>query len=275
MENVRMTTLLEAYSDALNRVKNSPEGRKAVAYWQPLVTTRAGELACIQDAQSGDNKARLYLFIRSIPQLGSSLKKFLGPDSRVSNARVRNGDDTEFVSEAMIILDQALQSYRPAKVTAGKSLINDFSMWIRNATMTQGMKLNRQANRGYITGKVAKDDQVHVSSYDAHIEAGGDDIASLHDTEKGITLLDAWQTFVDDPSLDSGKDPTLRAILKFFLAREDFDVNAAAKKFGKTNMTIRTKLSSIAPILQDHGISYEDFGSLIQTHGGKSLAETL
>jgi hypothetical protein len=274
MENVRIT-LLEAYSDALNRVKKSPEGRRAVAYWQPLVTTRAGELACIQDAQSGDNKARVFLFIRSIPQLGSSLKKFLGPDSRASNARVRNGDDAEFVSEAMIILDQALQTYQPAKVTAGKSLINDFSMWIRNATMTQGVKLNRQANRGNMTGKVAKDDQVRVGSYDAHIEAGGDDVVSLYDAEKGTTLLDAWQTFVDDDGLDDGKEPTLRAILKFFLAREDFDVNAASKQFDKTNMTIRTKLSSMAPILQDHGISYEDFSSLIRTHGGKGLAKTL
>ncbi len=274
MENVRMT-LLEAYSDALNRVKNSPEGRKAVAYWGPLVTTRAGELACIQDAQSGNNTARLYLFIRSIPQLGSSLKKFLGPDSRASSARVRNGDDTEFVSEAMIILDQALQSYKPAKVTVSKGLINDFGMWLRNATMTSGVKLNRQSNRGNMTGKVSKDDVVRVGSYDAHIEAGGDDVASLHDTEKGTTLLDAWGTFVDDVSLDDGKDPTLRSILKFFLDREDFDVNAAASEFGKTNMTIRTKLSSMSPILQDHGISYEDFSSLIRTHGGKGLAETL
>lgn len=274
MENVRMT-LLEAYSDALNNVKRSLEGRKAVAYWEPLVTTRAGELACIQDAQSGDKTARLYLFIRSIPQLGSSLKKFLGPDSRASNARVRNGDDTEFVSEAMIILDQALQSYKPAKVTVSKGLINDFGMWLRNATMTSGVKLNRQATRGNMTGKVSKDDTVHVSSYDAHIEAGGDDVASLHDAEKGTTILDAWQTFVDDEGLDDGKEPTLRAILKFFLDREDFDVNAAASEFGKTNMTIRTKLSSMAPILQDHGISYEDFSSLIRTHGGKGLAGTL
>ncbi len=275
MENVRIS-LLEAYSNVLNKVKTSREGLEAVAYWTPLVTTRTGELICIQDAQAGDKKARLYLFIRSIPQLGSSLKKFLGPNSRASAARVRNGEDAEFISEAMLTLDKALQSYKPLKVTPGKSLINDFGMWIRNATMTMGTQVNRSASRANITGKVSKKDPaIYVGSYEAHIEDGGDDLASIHDTEKDVTLLDAWETFVNDEDLDSSKNPTLREILKYFLTREDFDVSAAAIKFDKTNMTIRTKLASMSPILQNHGISYEDFISLLRTYSGRELAKTL
>lgn len=273
--------LFEAYSNALNRLAKSREGRKAIDYWEPLVTTRSGQEACIDAAKAGENDARMFLFIKSTPQLGSSLKKFLGPEPRNSYARQRNGEDEEFVDEAMVKFDDAIKKYNYTKVAKGKDLINDVAMWMMNATSSMGSIINRAGNRGYMTGNITKKNAptgpVRVSSLDTHLEVGGDDadIASPHSVDSHINNLDAWESFVEDEELDFGKNPTLRALLKYFLVKGDFDVNAAADTFGKTNMTIRTKLTGLKDILNDHSITYEDLGKLLHSVGSEALGAML
>ena len=282
MENVQ-TRLVEAYSNALNDIRSSREGQAAIAEWEPLVTTRNGEQTLIDAAKHGENSARLFLFIRAIPQLGSALKRFLGENPKIAAARVRNGDDIEFVSDAMEALDYSLgknsdgnDRYDTSKVTPGKSLMNDFGMWMMNAMKTRGQRTNTASNRGNMTGKITKKDVApSIGSYDAHIEAGGAEPESKHNPFHDTEALDAWETFIDDETLDAGKTPTARDVLRFFLSRGDFDVNAASAQFGKTNMTIRTKLAGMKEILEDHGITSAVFGQLLTTHGPKGLAETL
>lgn len=276
MEGMKIA-LLEAYTDALNRVKTSRAGRTAVSKWSDSVDTRDGELELINAAKAGDGDARLYLFIHSIPQLGSSLKKFLGPDPRASRARISNGDAEEFVSEATILLNTALEKWDPDKVNPEKSLLNDFAMWIMNSTMSRGTILNRAKNKGYISGKVGRDEPpIRMGSYEAQVEDEGETIAASYgDVGRGTVLLDAWGSFAEDTELDSGKEPTPRSVLKFFLDRGRFDVEEASEEFGKTMQTIRTRLASLGPILDRHGVSYDDFLRLIKDNGGRELANIL
>lgn len=172
-----------------------------------------------------------------------------------------------------------LDTFDPSGYKEGVDLVAKFGFYLMGTLKNEAKKYNRKEQLGGIAvkklSKGEKEDVKNVS-FEAHFE--NDEDTASHDQADFLKMedLDAWELFVQDEDLDSGKSPTARDVLKEFLAQGGkFDVAAVASSFGVTPMTVRNRLSSIKPILQKHSITSDTFGRLITSQSGKTLAETL
>jgi hypothetical protein len=295
MENVQIEEqYLARMHEATNVFKDllTPRERAAAeATWSSIAQDYNGQVKLLDAAKHGDMSAVNYLYLKTLKFTAKVFwRNFLGPNPSAQRRRISQGDDKHFASMIYeMLLDDSpnavLLQFDPAVFNSNTDLIPKFGWWLAGALKNESLKHNTAEMRGGIAGKVTAPDNgaitpserralAHPISYEGHIESGGDDVMNKQEIGRETVVMDAWNTFVEDPDLDAGSAPTARQLLKFFLTRGDFDVNAASEHFEKTNQTIRTKLTGIKPVLEDHEITYEDFGMLIQSQGSE-LAATL
>jgi len=249
---------------------------RAEKVWGNKVSTQAEKQAVIEAAVGGDELATLYLLKLMFDDgnVKKLLWSFLGPNTSFQRKRIAQGDTAIYRSIVAEALHKALEYWDASKATQDGDFFNSLKWHVTRSISTMITKYNTEQNRGGIAGKILKTDvKPEIGSYEAYTD--NHDIESSHNQFRGTEDLDAWGIFVNDAELDNGRAPTTREVLKYFLNRGDFDVNAAAAEFGKTNMTIRTKLSSMKDILEKHSITYDTFQNLLKTAGPKDLANTL
>lgn len=286
--------LAEALSDkdALIPSQHKSAYARAEKEWGDIATTNQGKLAVIEAAKAGEELAVLYLLKVMLDdgRIQKMLWEFLGPNPAFQQKRIAAGDTAIYRSIVLEALQNVLTGrgadeageekdvwkWEADKATQGGDYINSLKWHVIRNIKTKITRYGTEQNRGGMGGRILKsrgEEKPQIGSYEAYTDEH--DIEAEHDQFRGAEDLDAWGTFVDDEALDAGREPTTRAILKFFLSRGDFDVTAAADNFGKTNMTIRTKLASMKDILERHGVTQDVLMNLLKDVGPKELARTL
>jgi hypothetical protein len=278
MTQIATPILTEALKAAQSLIppQNQAAYDRAEKEWGSVATTNSGKFAVISAAQANEESAKLYLLHKMLDdgRIKKTLWRFLGPNPSFQRARIEQGDTAIYVSLVSEALEQILQKWNRKAVTKGVDYFTNLQMQVANRVITNTRKYNTEQNRGGMTGKIMKGEETpKIGSYEVYNDKN--DVYSNHDPYKGHENLDAWESFIDDASLDKGPNPTIRQVLKYFLNSGAFDAKAAGKEFGKTHQTIYTKLASLKSILERHEISQDSFMNLLQVVGAQDLAKTL
>jgi sulfur relay (sulfurtransferase) DsrC/TusE family protein len=263
--------------------------------WEQIATTNAGEYAVIAAAQSGEESAKLFLLYKLFKSgpIKDLLWKFLGPNPTYQRQRIADGDTGIYKSIVSVSLEQILKRWNldygkeeggEKKASRREDYFYNFFFQVTKRVNTNTRKYNVEQNRGGMAGKVLKGEkEPEISSYEAHTtDASGkpsekNEFETKHNPFKETDAFTAWETFIDDPSLDRGPSPTPRQVLKYLLSKDmdEFDAKEAGRQFGGvSHVTIYSRLASMKPALDKAGLDQTGFAQLIQKHG-RDLATTL
>ena len=160
-------------------------------------------------------------------------------------------------------------------------LVNKLGFQVQGTLRNESKKINRLLNLGgIVVPKVSKKEKEDKSianvSYEAHFENDEDATTGDPDFLKPVIVSEAWEAFSKDGELDKGKFPNPRIILKTFLSQgEEFSVNKAKEDLGVTDVTVRTKLGTLGPLMDKHGISRDMFRQLMKDPGPEALIASL
>lgn len=215
----------------------------------------------ILDAQQGDQGATEKLFSSPVVQstmrsMSSYMKTRLSPE-------VFKSYQEELAGLAYIALKETLATFVIEKANTLRPLVR-FSQMFHQDLVTGVKKWVRDRRRRGITGKV----------YAAGSEPEFEKLPQLEYQDKDAsTILDAWSSFIEDPSLDVAPEPTLREVLKYIISRDQplADSNA----LGVSHVTLRARAKNVKTILQKHGLTFEDITYLIHTFSKEKVLETL
>jgi hypothetical protein len=201
-------------------------------------------------------------------------------DEEEVKARMKSysgSDDVEQEYADLMGTASPLRTFDPTVFDENTDVISKFGFYLIGALKNESIKYNRKERRGGLTGKRASNDVDDAKniSYETHFDANDEHAHDFDDFAK-TENMESWEQFVKDPSLDTGREPTTRDVLRDFLDQEEkFNVSAVADKYGATNQTIRNRLGGMADVLKKHGIDQESFQQLLTTNGGKNLAASL
>lgn len=314
MQKRLLEQLLREAIDTFKSLLSPRDIAEANKAWADFAKDHDGQVELLQAAKEGDITAVNYLYLQMIPQVSSVFwNNFLGRDPRFRRQRISQGDHLAFASMVYEVLLSAsiqtgdekavkarmqgyvgasdvdqeyddlmgtaspLRTFDPSVFDEDTNVIQKFGFYLIGALKNEAIKYNRKEMRGGLTGKRGKDDVEDAKnvSYEAHFETNEEHALDSNDFAK-TENLEAWHQFVEDPTLDSGRKPTARDVLRDFLSQEEkFNVAAVAEKYGATNQTIRNRLGGMADILKKHGIDQPAFQQLLTTWGGRKLATQL
>jgi hypothetical protein len=262
-------------------------------------------------AKAGDPTAINFLFLALQSTVSKAFWRFVGNNPSFQRQRIQGGDqgtvaamvfealhkaayrmgkpsDDETVHAELMSGVSPLSLFDPTKFSSSTNLIERFAYYLRAALTNDTRKENETRSRNGVTGKMDKkaaDDIKGSVSIDAYEDPDHDLAHSAMSADYArVEDLDAWEDFADDLSLDQGKGPTPRELLKFLLNMDKgFSAGSVDKafkvfsaKYGiKHRNTISNRLTIVGEVLAKHGITQEALVQLLTSVGGVELAKTL
>jgi hypothetical protein len=279
----------------------------ATAKWEGPARSNSGQRDLLDAAKRGDVSAVNYLFLLLGSTVSKGFWRYVGNNPSFQRQRIAAGDQNVIAAMVYEILLSAsykndssrhtntleheelmgtaspLNTFDYNAYSPESDLIPKVAFYIRGAMMNETQKANTSQSRNGVTGSLSKEEAesvVGATSIDSYEDPDRDLAHGAMDRgHSQVEHMDAWEEFVEANSLDLGKAPTPRQVLKFFLMQDTRfspeSMHAACDEFDAGRNTIDARMAKVGEAMSRAGLTREGFVQLITSVGGEDLAATL